>query len=150
MDFSKKRRFGSWRSLTHFGSTEEHDIIILYLELPKGFHGLFSWCCVTDHNTVWSWVASYLCNSLPTGVPTDTETLRDKSEDVRLSHLIWIVDCDLEASEDLPGGRMLVHGDLKLALRAVLSVKGWRMVVEVHHPDRHRRNVIVQQLTVLP
>lgn len=69
---------------------------------------------------------------------------------MRLIHLIWVVDCDLEASEDLPCGRMLVHGDLKLALRAVLSVKGWRMVVEVHHPDRHRRNVVVQQLAVLP
>lgn len=41
---------------------------------------------------------------------------------------------------------MLVHGDLKVALWSVLPVKGRRMVVEIHHPDRHSGNVVVQLL----
>lgn len=45
---------------------------------------------------------------------------------------------------------MLVHGDLELALRAVLPVEGGRMVVEVHDPDRHHRDVVVWQLHAAP
>lgn len=59
--------------------------------------------------------------------------------------LVRVVDGDLEASQDLAGRRVLVHGDLKLALWAVLSVEGGRVVVEIHHPDRHRCDVTVWQ-----
>lgn len=59
-------------------------------------------------------------------------------------YLVGVIDGDLEASEDLPSWRVLVHGDLELALRAVLSVEGRRMVVEIHHPDRHHGDVVVE------
>lgn len=43
---------------------------------------------------------------------------------------------------------MLVHGDLKLVLRTVLTIEGGRMVIEVHHTDSDCRNIIVRQLIV--
>lgn len=41
-----------------------------------------------------------------------------------------------------------MHGDLKLVLRTVLPVEGRRMIIEVHHADRDRRNIVVQKLIV--
>lgn len=61
-------------------------------------------------------------------------------------YLIRVIDCDLKASKDLACRRVLVHRDLKLALWPALSVKRWRVVVEVHHPDCHRGNVVVHDL----
>lgn len=63
-------------------------------------------------------------------------------------HLVGVIDGDLEASENLPCWRVLVHDDLKLVLRTVLAVEGGRMVVEVDYTDRDCRNVVVQQLVV--
>lgn len=43
---------------------------------------------------------------------------------------------------------MLVHGDLKPVLGAVLAVEGRGMVVEVYDVNRDRGDVVVQQLIV--
>lgn len=63
-------------------------------------------------------------------------------------HLVRVIDGDLEASENLPCRRMLVHDDLKLVLRTILAVEGGRMVVEVYYADGDCRHVVVQQLIV--
>ena len=38
---------------------------------------------------------------------------------------------------------MFKHGDLEAVLGARLPVEGGRVVVEVHHTDRHRGDVVV-------
>lgn len=84
-----------------------------------------------------------LSNKYLLKVPTMGKS-KFKSEAV--TDLVRVVDSDLEASQDLACGRVLVHGNLELALWAVLSVEGGRVVVEVDHPYRHRRDVVVWQL----
>lgn len=66
------------------------------------------------------------------------------------THLIRVIDCDLKASEDFPCRWMLIHSDLKLALWSIFSIEGRRMVVKIHHSDRHCSNVKVQELVVKP
>lgn len=63
-------------------------------------------------------------------------------------YLIRVVDCDLEAAEDLPCRWMLVHGDFKFVLWPIFSIKGWGMVVEINHTDSHCGNIIVLELIV--
>lgn len=53
------------------------------------------------------------------------------------AHLVRIVDCDFQPSENLPLWRMLIHGQLKHALRAVLTVERRRVVVQVNDADHH-------------
>ena len=60
-----------------------------------------------------------------------------------IDHLIGVVDGDLESPEDLPGRGVLEHGDLEAVLGARLPVEGGGVVVEVHHSDRHRGDVVV-------
>lgn len=62
-----------------------------------------------------------------------------------LPHLVRVVDRDLQAAEDLSFRRMLVHGQLEAALRAVLVVEGRRVVVEVHHTNSDRRHAVVRK-----
>lgn len=59
------------------------------------------------------------------------------------THLIRVIHCDLKASEDLSSRRMFIHGDLKLALGSIFSIKRRRMVIKIHHPDSHCGNIIV-------
>lgn len=54
------------------------------------------------------------------------------------THLVRVVDCDLEAPQDLALGWVLVHGQLEPVLGSTLSVEcGW-VVVEVHDSDGDR------------
>ena len=52
-----------------------------------------------------------------------------------LTHLIGVIDCDFQPSENLPLRWMLVHGQLKHVLCAVLSIEGRWVIVQVHHTD---------------
>lgn len=53
----------------------------------------------------------------------------------RTTHLVGVVDGDLEAPQDLSLGRVFIHGQLKPVLGSTLSIECWRVVVEVHNPD---------------
>lgn len=60
-------------------------------------------------------------------------------------HLIGVVDCDFQPSEDLSLRWMLIHGQLKDVLGAVLSVERRWIVVQVHHTDHHSGHPIVHE-----
>lgn len=53
------------------------------------------------------------------------------------THLVRVVDGDFQPSENLPLWRMLIHGQLKHALRAVLAVERGRVVVQVNDAYHH-------------
>lgn len=53
----------------------------------------------------------------------------------RATHLIGVIDGDLEASQNLPLWWVLIHGQLKPVLGPALSIERRGMVVQVHDPD---------------
>lgn len=145
MDTTEKETgFGICSLTSHFGCTELHNFIH---QLLTGFQEPLFFptnCCVTNHTALsMEHVAISLCHSITTSIP---RTLQNEA----VTDLVWVVDSDLKASQDLASRRVLVHRDLELALRAVLSVESGRVVVEVHHPDRHCRDVKVWQLLAAP
>lgn len=60
-------------------------------------------------------------------------------------HLIGVVDSDFQPPEYLPLRRMLIHGQLKHVLRAVLSVESGGIVVQVHHTDHQCGHPVVHK-----
>lgn len=63
---------------------------------------------------------------------TDTDPVNFKG---MATHLVRVIDCDLESTKYLPLGWVLVDGEFELVLGPTLPIECWRMVVEVHNPD---------------
>lgn len=60
-------------------------------------------------------------------------------------HLIWVIDSDSQPPENLSLWRMLVHGQLKHVLWAILSIESRWIIVQVYHTNHNRGNPVVQE-----
>lgn len=74
----------------------------------------------------------WLLRTLSLTLSTGTDPVSFKA---MATHLVRVVDGDLESTEDLPLRWVLIHGQFKLVLGPTFSIEGWGVVVEVHNPD---------------
>lgn len=63
------------------------------------------------------------------------------------TYLIWIIDSNLQSSQDFTLWGMLIHGQFKSVLGSTFSVECWWMVVEIDHPYSHRGKGICWDIT---